>query len=232
MKKTTIIYALILLISMSSCVYSLFPIYTKDTLTYVKELEGRWKLNENEFIRFSSMSGGEISIEVEPGEDEILVLDGDTIRDREQIKAYYTDLLTDDLTEKVPQLSEKGYLMETTTADDTLQFHARLVKLDEDYFLDLYPLKGGDDEYLQRNFFPVHTFMKINIKKDQFELVQFDMDKLTKLFKSNQIRLRHEKMESGVIMITAQPEEIQKFLKAYAKDQSVFEDEEVYHKIS
>lgn len=40
---------------MSSCVYSLFPIYTEDTLVYLPELVGKWQIdpaNEDNYIEF------------------------------------------------------------------------------------------------------------------------------------------------------------------------------------
>jgi len=45
--KVTIAFAAILLI-MNSCVYSLFPIYTEDTLVYLPELVGKWQSNPND----------------------------------------------------------------------------------------------------------------------------------------------------------------------------------------
>ena len=107
---------------------------------------------------------------------------------------------------------------------------AKLAKIGDDHFLDLYPVDGMDDEYTSRNLFPVHTFMKLNLSGDYLEIVQFDMSKLTDLFKSNQIRLRHEKVD-GAIMITAQPKEIQKFLDSYSEDEEVFENPEIYKRI-
>ena len=59
---------------------------------------------------------------------------------------------------------------------------------------------------------------------------RFDLDKLKDLFDSNRIRLRHEKV-NGAIMITAQPEEIQKFLISYSKDETVFEKPDYYVRV-
>lgn len=45
--KVTIAFAAIVLI-MNSCVYSLFPIYTEDTLVYLPELVGKWQNDPND----------------------------------------------------------------------------------------------------------------------------------------------------------------------------------------
>jgi len=59
----------LLIIGMSSCVYSLFPIYTEDTLVYLPELEGKWLEHDNEgnYIVFESNAAIEASLSVKPG---------------------------------------------------------------------------------------------------------------------------------------------------------------------
>ncbi len=56
--KVTIAFAAIMLV-MNSCVYSLFPIYTEDTLVFLPELVGKWQSdpnNDEDFIEFIPMS--------------------------------------------------------------------------------------------------------------------------------------------------------------------------------
>ena len=49
MKKSKVLLAFTaLMFLMSSCVYSLFPIYTEDTLVFLPELVGKWQLSVNE----------------------------------------------------------------------------------------------------------------------------------------------------------------------------------------
>ena len=73
--------------------------------------------------------------------------------------------------------------------------------------------------------------MKVSITDYELEVTSFDLEKLHKLFESNLIRMRHENVE-GTILITAQPDEIQKFLDRYSDDNSVFEETETYSRIS
>lgn len=229
MKKTNYLLLLALCLGMSSCVYSLFPIYTKESLVYLKDLEGTWENGEGGLIKFGAL-GGNLSITVTPGDDEFIVVEGDTIRDKEQVAAYWEKEMETSLAPELASLTDKGYLLEIIESDDTLKFKSKLAKIGDNYFLDMYPAEGIDDEFMSQNLFPVHTFMKLDIKDDQLTLTQFDLDKLTDLFESNRIRLRHEKVQ-GSIVITAQPEEIQKFLMSYSRDESVFDTPDNYKRV-
>ncbi|WP_289030081.1 hypothetical protein [uncultured Algoriphagus sp.] len=107
-----------LLVLLNSCVYSLFPIYTEDTLVFIPELVGRWQLPEEdgdyiEFTRMSeeedlvvssadsstdpsreeytdSVSVGEMTIRYNAA-DGILV-NGRMIYDRDSIRMYYQEI--------------------------------------------------------------------------------------------------------------------------------------------
>ncbi|TXE05761.1 hypothetical protein [Algoriphagus aquimarinus] len=48
----------LLVVLLNSCVYSLFPIYTDDTLVYFPELIGRWEMDDEDYIEFSNASSG------------------------------------------------------------------------------------------------------------------------------------------------------------------------------
>ncbi|MEQ8240080.1 MAG: hypothetical protein RIA69_12755 [Cyclobacteriaceae bacterium] len=75
MKRTTALLFAALTVIMSSCVYSLFPIYTEDTLVFKKELLGKWMIDEHSYLLFESnyKKGGdqpkeyEYSIEIKEG---------------------------------------------------------------------------------------------------------------------------------------------------------------------
>jgi len=86
------------------------------------------------------------------------------------------------------------------------------------------------DDY-SSNFMPVHTFIKLKFTNNQLDLTAFNLEKLNKLFESNLIRLRHENVD-GTVLITAQPDEIQKFIDQYSDDETVFEETEHYKRIS
>lgn len=313
-KKIKVLTAFsLLLVCMSSCVYSLFPIYTEDTLVYLPELVGRWETgyDEDDYIQFESMSKDENIVigddaqvidENEPSNyidslsgngwsiksgDKISVThNGKVITDRDAVRAHYDTLigkgsmiynvqesmkpmveelekemkpmleeLEKEMTPVLEELSsemgklakriekqtakfegtayvvkEESYKMTVMDDGERLVYQAHVVRIGEDFFLDLYPLPEFSGAAFGENLFPVHTFMKMDLTDGKLNLTMFDLEKLNKLFESNLVRLRHENVD-GTILITAQPKEIQKFLQKYADDESVFESIETYSRI-
>lgn len=188
---------------LSSCVFSLFPIYTLETLIFIPEIVGRYE-NGKEILEVSSLQSGmnisirDIELDISLDEDE--------------------------------KITEKAYIFRFIENQDTVDFEARIANIKGDYFLDLYPIERLVDDNISNNLFPVHSFMKLEIEENNLAITQFDLEKLIDLFKSNQIRLRHEQVDESII-ITAQPKELQKFLGSYSKDERVFDETEVYKRI-
>ena len=313
MKKFKVFAAFGLLVFlMSSCVYSLFPIYTEDTLVYLPELVGKWMMNPDDpddFIEFIPMSDSDTDDSIDLNEDKdgdigtytymmqgdgwsiksddpiTVEVNGQVISDPKEVKAYYDQMFGEmkvDAKDKLDQLMnsemaqsmdstlknqssglgkglkdlsdglgslgkalketeakfkgsayvtrEQSYKMIVQDDNDRYVYQAHVAQIGEDLFLDLYPLPEYSDEAFGTNLFPVHTFMKLNLGDGKLELTQFDLEKLNKLFESNLVRLRHE-MVDGTALITAQPEEIQKFLDRYSNDETVFEGKEVYTRL-
>lgn len=73
-----------LLVLLNSCVYSLFPIYTEDTLVFIPELVGRWQLpkEDGDYIEFTRMSE----------EEDLVVSSAESSTD--QSREEYTDSVT------------------------------------------------------------------------------------------------------------------------------------------
>lgn len=304
MKKFKSYFALgALAILLNSCVYSLFPIYTEETLVFIPELLGRWQLTgeKDDYIEFTPLSGDEI-IETESdgkgneliskeytdsitmngmtirfNTDEGMMIDGKMVYDRDSIRMQYEKIAkgvgpiaqTEDsdsalkgegktleaLGKSLDALGEtidgvtkvggkatsfEGSMYESydesyriTVMDEGKKtvYIGHVAKIGTDHFLDIYPLAEYSDGGFGSNMMPVHTFLKLNFKDDQLDLTPFDLEKLNRLFESNLIRLRHENVD-GTVLITAQPEEIQKFIDRYSDDESVFEDADIYQKIN
>lgn len=256
----------ILLVSLSSCVYSLFPIYTEDTLTFKAELLGKWASgNErDEYLLFEKVRANE-SIQVNEethytdsvigenfalrSEDRVyLQINGRKVYDKDSIRARMQDIVETVESNKLEEgdgifskrkdfqlsghnTSEKSYKM-TVSSDGKIEVYlAHLVDIDGELFMDLFPAVEYSSNPFSENYFPVHTFMKIQVNGDLLDFTFFDLEKLNKLFESNLIRMRHENVD-GQILITAQPKEIQKFLGKYSDDESVFDDTERYVRIA
>lgn len=279
MKKTSLVF-IILLISMSSCVYSLFPIYTSDTVVFKKELLGKWSTGEkaDEYIIFETRSNEEEEKKTTQERPPVVYLDSIkvgtlTMRFQEVLpkeekdsiiarleKKFADNDLEENLTPLIEDMSpgfskpledlkkakgdnkanfmgtievyeKKSYKMTVFSDGKKEEYLTHLVEIGDDLFLDIYPKVEVSSNFLMgNNYFPVHTFLKLEVTNDQLNLTFFDLEKLNKLFESNLIRIRHEMVE-GSVLITAQPEEIQKFLDKYADDKTVFDYTESYSRI-
>ncbi len=209
MKRKAFFLIAILSLVMSSCVYSLFPLYTKDTLVYKKEILGEWSYEGEARFRLESY------LESTPNKG-ILDLDNPEPRDS-----------------KVNQMAYKLTVYESHGSSnlDTLSYKAHLVEIDGELFLNQIPLKEYSKVDLYDNYLAVNTFTKVEVSENKLRLIPFDLEKLNRLFDSNLIRLRHENV-NGAILITARPEELQKFIARYAKDESVFDESVSYQRSS
>ncbi|OEJ99767.1 hypothetical protein [Roseivirga misakiensis] len=291
-KKFKVLVAIsVLMICMSSCVYSLLPIYTEESIVYLPELIGKWELDGfgNRTVEFKSGSvidtevsiartepversqvkvNSSISVTIEDGD--YIVVKGDTIRDKEKVQAYWDaqmdslgeelegDLLEfgENLEESFSKMgaafnklgkalnnigsantmkyssSSKSYKMVLNDEGQIFEYEATLTLIGDDYFLDLYATESDhvDLTMESRVWFPVHTFMKLEVEADRLAITEFDLHKMNKLFESNLVRMRHENVD-GTILITAKTEELRKFLEKYSNDESVFEKPEYYQKV-
>ncbi|UII19215.1 hypothetical protein [Fulvivirga ligni] len=184
--KKSIILLLAMSFILSSCVYSLFPIYTPDTIRYNQRLIGTWKGPENE-----------LTFKLNNKED-----------------------------------TSEGYIMTIIDSGGEYKFKTFLVEIGNEFYLDMFPEMGDLHHALEvyaMNLYPMHTFQKVSIKDNQLSITTFSLERLSELFKRNQIRLRHELVsqngdpEDAEVVITAQPKELQKFIEVYSKDESVFD---------
>jgi len=225
--KSVLLFGM-LAVLMSSCVYSLFPIYTLDTLIYEKELLGTYvtkdatievtpgKISASKNVETSKFNGN-ISVTESPNED-------DTAEEKSEYK------------------KKAGYTFKVTYDKDILLYDVHLVKIANEYYIDMFPQNVGREMGYEKgdpnsdNLYPVHTFLKVEFNDKELRLINFNLGRLNEMFKKNLIRLRHEIVfdmltstkESGDVIITAKPAKIQKFISTYSKDPSVFYKPEIY----
>ena len=128
---------------------------------------------------------------------------------------------------------------------DTVSFVMGLLRLKDQYFIDLYPPEecsffGGENcdmlENMFRNYIPAHTFLKFDFQGDNIVLTEFDNERLIKLFQQNRIRLSHEMIgyeddSDDYVVITASTDDLQKFISRYANDREAFNAPETYHRL-
>ncbi|WP_460544775.1 hypothetical protein [Echinicola sediminis] len=124
--------------------------------------------------------------------------------------------------------SDKRYLLEHTQKGETVIFELFLMKLGDKYYLDFFPedfLPCKLENYMgASHMFPVHTFAKVELAENQITIHPFDDEFLEELIEQNRIKISHEE-PSGALLLTASPEELQKFVIKYADNKNAFADE-------
>jgi hypothetical protein len=113
-------------------------------------------------------------------------------------------------------------------------FVARLVKLENSLFLDIYPTQSpcgklenlNEAEWFYNAFFfvPVHTFIKIDSIEPQLRMRLTDDERMGKLLKEDPNAVKYELADDKLIL-TASTKELQAFVLKYADDSRLFSDE-------
>ncbi len=124
----------------------------------------------------------------------------------------------------------KFYLLKMVDSKNrTVTLRGCLFKLDNDYYCDFYPESGNNDDNQTDlyNFqvLGVHTVARVVITKNQLFIKWYSEEWLGNLFKENKIRLAHENTEDDNIVLTASTQELQKFMRKFAKDPNAFKKE-------
>ena len=169
-----------------SCIPSLHPLYTPETLVFEPTLLGEWR-------------------------------DGSDI---------YT----------FKKAGEKGYILESKEGDDMRPLLVHLVKLGPDHYFDFFEAPSSDGILSDEGYgvavkVPTHTFAKVIIRDGELEIRHFaETEWLEDLFEKRRIRIKHEILQDGTIVLTAGPEELQKFFLKYANDPNVFTESVVWQK--
>lgn len=207
--KTFILGILVLILLAQSCIPSLHPLYTKEKIVFLESLEGVWVGSDNDAVVQKS------EVNNAKGDNKPAVWD---FRKNE----------------------ESGYLLiQEDQKGRKAAFDIFVVKLGNEYFMDFYPadFPKGESPYSDNNidhrenelasyhFLPVHTFAKLIVNGETISIKMFDPEFLDNMFKHRQIRIKHERIDDGSYVLTAQPEELQKFVEKYSGHQEAFIDE-------
>eukprot|EP01024_Parvocaulis_polyphysoides_P039387 TRINITY_DN3558_c2_g1_i2.p1 TRINITY_DN3558_c2_g1~~TRINITY_DN3558_c2_g1_i2.p1 ORF type:complete len:282 (-),score=31.52 TRINITY_DN3558_c2_g1_i2:245-1006(-) len=109
------------------------------------------------------------------------------------------------------------------------EFHVHLVKLGDQTFLDFYPVNWAmQNTILAFHLMRVHTFSKVEFHENGMEIKWFDSEWLEGLFANNRVRIRHENNGAN-ILLTAKPEELQKFILKYGNDKNAYSEDLTYN---
>ena len=208
------LFALLVFALSQSCIPSIHPLYTKDKIVYLNLLEGIWtdEPGDVQLKKHMTPQGEKKDIEV-------------TIHEDGSDQAEIWDFRKKD---------DNGYLLiHQDGKGRKAAFEVFVVKLGDDHFMDFFPIdlpkEVGEDAYHKftndmatSHLMLVHTFAKLIIINDEIKIEMFDPDFLERLFEQRQIRIKHEELGDGGYVLTAQPEELQKFVEKYADHKEAF----------
>lgn len=132
---------------------------------------------------------------------------------------------------KLPEnIDSTAYVLRLREKDSNQLSEAELlvhvIQLDEHYFLDFYLKEYGDKnspDLFDFHMLPVHTFAKLIFKNDSTYINWFDQGWLSDLIEENRIRIHHESNDDH-ILLTARPQELQKFVRKYVNSEEAFKD--------
>ena len=129
---------------------------------------------------------------------------------------------------KVPEnIDSTSYVLTLKSEEEgESEFSVHIIKLGGHYFLDFYLEEFFDDDnfdFEDLHIIPVHTFAKLELKDDHVIIRWFDQSWLEDLIKENKIRIHHEN-NGDVILLTAKPKELQKFVTKYVNSEEAFKD--------
>lgn len=105
-----------------------------------------------------------------------------------------------------------------------------LFQLNNVKYVDFTPDPNEDHHTSDMSSFhhvPVHTLARVQYNKDSILLYWYGEDWLNELFEQNRIRIKHEKLHSTAYdrhVLTAETDELQKFIKKYANDPKTVEE--------
>ena len=146
----------------------------------------------------------------------------------------------------------KMYSLRCRTGRFTAEYSAGLVKIGDNYFMDLKMLGTplSDDEKKRINAeeeatkktgkessidgselgllamnVSCHNFYKLGFKGGKIYVYPFNEDYLKELFKQRKIRIKQEKVDEYTTLLTASTKELQEFFQKYGNDPKLFEDD-------
>lgn len=184
---------------LSGCVvFSFYPLYTDKDLFPNDILTGEWIEKPDE---------------------------GSNLNDNEDTWCFVHPYLDE---KKKAERDSCSYVMTLHSMEDGKEvnsvFLVHIVKLGGQNFLDFYLKDYPDDGELRLSTFhviPVHTIAKLTEENDVLKINWFNPDWLAKLIRENKIRIHHEENDD-LILLTAKPHELQKFVTKYVNSEEAF----------
>jgi hypothetical protein len=200
MKKVFyIISFLFLVIFLSSCLATLYPIFHKEEAIFNKTLLGYWKcIDKAKNISFTEFRKipEDRKAELPPG---------------------------------IREISDKGYFVSRldSVRKVTSQHFVFLVKIGKNHYLDYYPAEMPSQKNVSKPYrdhhIKIHSNYRFDLKDDDhFEIKLFDQSFVEKLLSDNKINIRYEADDDGNKLITASTDDLKKFITKYSDNPDAY----------
>jgi hypothetical protein len=98
-------------------------------------------------------------------------------------------------------------------------FQAHLLKIEGRLFLDIFPtdLDLKENDFFRLHLLPAHTFMLVKQVQPSLQMAFLNPDWVEKYLKEHPESIRHETLDDGHTVFTAQPKELQAFVLQHEK---------------
>jgi len=205
MKKIFYILSIsFLLLFLSSCLTTLYPIFHEKDVIFNESLLGYWKCSDKSkeigFMEFKKIPDDR-KPELPPG---------------------------------IREISDKGYFVSRISSMGEIfgQYFVFLAKIGKNHYLDYYPAEMLSQKNVNKIYrdhcIKVHTNYRFDFKdRDHFEIKLFEQAFLDRLISNNQINIRHEVIDGGNL-ITASTDDLQKFIIQYSDNPDAFGENITY----
>lgn len=187
----------------SSCIPSLFPLYTEKDLVTDDRIIGTWEAGEM----------------------------GTWVIERLYYKPLI-DIFSSDWSDAKENNTYKLVVIETD-GEDTLEaeFVVHLMVLGGQHYLNYYPGDFElDHDFLSWHMVEANNFSKVWITEDSISLAFFDPSYLEELIDENRIKISHIRHDNG-ILLTAGTRELQKFVIKYGDEEDAILEPDVFKRI-
>lgn len=200
MKTRTFLVILIITVMVVSCIPSLYPLYREKDLIFDARLLGLFNTEGN--------------------------MIGDVGGDTWEFDRLDWQTENKSGNEWDQFRSGKTYKLIALEDEKRAEFAVHLIKLGKNYYLDFFPVKYNIPHVmLDQQLVPAHIFGKIEFVDDNIVMNWFDGGFLTNLIDSNKVKISHKMLENG-ILLTANTEELQKFVKKFGDNPGAYLDQD------
>jgi hypothetical protein len=187
MKASRVISIVLITALATSCIPSLFPLYTDEDLVTDDRIVGTWDAGDDGIWIFERL-------DFTPSND------------------FFSPDWSDPGEKKTYKL-----VVREVTEGDTLEaaFVVHMLVLAGQHYLNYYPVDFElEHDFLAWHMVEANNFSKVWITQDSLSLGFFDPSYLEELIDQNRIKISHIRHDNG-ILLTAQTSELQKFVVKY-----------------